>query len=428
MTGTGARPVVMGVLNVTPDSFSDGGMYAREDAAIARGRELVDLGAEVVDVGGESTRPGATAVTSSDEQGRVLPVIRALAEAGVAVSVDTLHAATAAAAVDAGARYINDVSGGLHDPGMLGVAAEASRNRAVRFIIGHWRGVPDPDHERSDYADVVGEVVAALSQRADAAVAAGVDAAHIVLDPGLGFDKTGAQGWQLLAGLAELRALGYPVLIGASRKRMLGEALAEEPSTSPTERDLATSVVSALAAEAGAWGVRVHDVRGTSQALAVQAAWSSARQGDAQQSGYRQSGAHRIASPERVSAEPEDRITLTGLEVFAHHGVFEFERAQGQRFVIDAEVTVDLAPAAAGDALARTVHYGELAEAIADAVGRDPVDLIETVAERVAAVALGFAGVRSARITVHKPDAPIELPFADVAVTVVRAARSRAAS
>lgn len=400
----------MGVLNVTPDSFSDGGHYASRDAAIARGLELVASGADIVDIGGESTRPGATPVPGDDELQRVLPVVTALAAQGIAVSVDTLHAATAAATVQAGARYINDVSGGLHDAGMLEVAADASRTRATRFIIGHWRGIPDPAHLRSDYDDVVREVVAALDDRANAAVAAGVDPGHIVLDPGLGFDKTGAQGWQLLAGLDELRALGYPVLIGASRKRMLGEAL---PGlvTEVHERDLATAVVSALVAERGAWGVRVHDVAGTRQALAVQHAWGSGRR-----------ATH--ASPADAA---RDRITLTGLEVYAHHGVFDFERERGQRFLIDAEIAVDLAPAAAGDALARTVHYGELAEAIAASVGRDPVDLIETVAERVAAVALGFAGVQSARITVHKPDAPIDLPFADVSVTVERVANREAA-
>ena len=414
MTVAVHRPLVMGVLNVTPDSFSDGGRYDAPDRAISRGLELVAQGADIVDVGGESTRPGAVPVSGADELGRVRPVITGLAAAGVAISVDTLHAATASAAVDAGVRYINDVSGGLHDPDMLGVAARASRERAVRFIIGHWRGVPDPAHQRSDYTDVVREVVASLRRRAEAAVAAGVDPAHLVLDPGLGFDKTGEQGWQLLAGIGELAALGFPVLVGASRKRMIGEALdaaggssgATDAPERERERDLATAVVSALAAEAGAWGVRVHDVAGTSHALAVQGAWAAARR------------------PAERSAVPlaADRITLSGLEVFAHHGVFAFEREQGQRFLIDAEVSVDLAPAAAGDALGSTVHYGELAEALAAAVGRDPVDLIETVAERVAGVALGFAGVRWAKITVHKPDAPIPLPFGDVSVTVERIA------
>lgn len=395
---------VMGVLNVTPDSFSDGGAYAGHDAAIARGRELAAQGAHLVDVGGESTRPGAEPVTPEDEQARIIPVVAALAAEGIPVSVDTLHAGTAAAAGAAGARYINDVSGGLHDPDMLAVCARENRERGVRFIAGHWRGVPDPAHLRSDYGDVVAEVRASLHERARAAIAAGVGPEHLVLDPGLGFDKTGPQGFALLTHLDALAALGFPILVGASRKRMLGELLEALPEAARDgghgahARDLATAVVSALAARADAWGVRVHDVPGTVQALAVAAAWGE---------------------PEPAAPTP-DRVALTGLEVFAHHGVFDFERERGQRFLIDVEVTTDLRAAAAGDELAETVHYGELADAVVSAVQRDPVSLIETVAERVADVTLGFSGARRARVTVHKPDAPIAHRFADVSVTVER--------
>ena len=423
MRGGEVRPLVLGVLNVTPDSFSDGGVYHATERAIARGHELVAQGADIVDIGGESTRPGATPVSPADEQARVLPVITALTAAGIAVSIDTIHATTAAAAVAAGARYINDVSGGLHDPAMMGVAAEASRDHGVTFIVGHWRGIPDRAHQRSDYADVVAEVRDALAQLAAAARAAGVAAEHLVLDPGLGFDKTGTDGWRLLAQLDQLTSLGYPVLVGASRKRMLAEVLAElapqagaGPHTGADPRDLATAVVSALAAGAGAWGVRVHDVSGSAQALAVAGAWAAgAAPAGAAPAAVAGPGVDHAPAPHTA-----DRITLTGLEVFAHHGVFDFERERGQRFVIDAEVSVDLSSAAAGDALAQTVHYGELASAIVAAVERDPVDLIETVAERIAGVALRFPGVREARITVHKPDAPIEATFADVSVSIVR--------
>ena len=273
--------LVMGVLNVTPDSFSDGGRYAAPGAALARGLELAAQGAGLVDVGGESTRPGAAPVTPEEEIRRAIPVVEALARAGVAVSIDTLHAETAAEAVAAGARVINDVSGGTHDPRMLAVAAAASREHGARFVIGHWRGVPDPGHVRSDYGDVVREVRDALSDLAAAAERAGVDPAHLVVDPGLGFDKTGEQCWRLLARLDELRALGYPVLVGASRKRMLAEVLDGIPEAArpraedgAAERDLATAVASALAARAGAWGVRVHDVPATVQALAVARAWA----------------------------------------------------------------------------------------------------------------------------------------------------------
>lgn len=272
---------IMGILNVTPDSFSDGGLYHTIDTAIARGRQLVAQGAQLVDIGGESTRPGAIPVPPDDEQRRILDVIRALADDGIVVSVDTLHASTARAAVLAGAQIINDVSGGLHDPEMLEVIAETG----ALCILGHWRGVPDPAHMRSDYDDVVADVRVALSECADAAERAGIAKSQIVLDPGLGFDKTGAQSWALLRELSALTDLGYPVMIGASRKRMLAEILHRldaarqlphaEPH-SPRDRDLMTAVVSALAAQAGVWGVRVHDVPGSVQALAVLEAWQEA--------------------------------------------------------------------------------------------------------------------------------------------------------
>lgn len=440
-------PPVLGVLNVTPDSFSDGGRYTGLDAAIARGHELAAQGAQIVDIGGESTRPGAEPVQLDEELSRVIPVIEALVASGIEVSIDTIHAETARRAVAAGASIINDVSGGLADPEMYRVAAETG----ALYIIGHWRGIPDVAQRRSDYVDVTAEVGAELARLAQAARDAGVAANRIVLDPGLGFDKTAEQGWALLAGIPQLRALGYPVLVGVSRKRMLGELLEGLPASAgapagPEARDLVTSVVSAFAARAGAWGVRVHDVPGTVQALAVAKAWEAGSAGvlsaalaSAQvgSSGPIPGGAGTFAANLRLDempsgedsgvrdgeggrALPADRITLTGLEVFAHHGVFEFERERGQRFLIDAELAVDLRAAASADELASTVHYGELAEAIVAAVAADPVDLIETVAERVADVALGFAGVREARITVHKPEAPIEATFDDVSVTVVR--------
>lgn len=425
---TPQRTIIMGVLNVTPDSFSDGGAYLEPAVAIARARELARQGADIIDVGGESTRPGAAPVPRDEEQRRVLPVISALAAEGIPVSVDTLHAATAATAVAAGARYVNDVSGGLHDSEMLRTVAKLSQEHGTHLIIGHWRGVPDPAHSRSDYREVVSEVRDALAERAAQAVAAGIDPRSIVLDPGLGFDKTAAQGWQLLAHLEQLTALGYPVLVGASRKRMLAETLGERDDTAA--RDLATAVVSSLARRSGAWGVRVHDVASTATALAVTRAFEAgalvARASLAEPAPL--AAPASLAAPAPIAQAPIaqaqlDRITLTGLEVFAHHGVYDFEREQGQRFIIDAEVSVDLTPAAAGDELARTVNYAELAGAILEAVANDPVDLIETLAERVARVALSFAGVQQTRITVHKPDAPIDATFGDVSVTIERSAR-----
>lgn len=402
---------IMGVLNVTPDSFSDGGKYFSPEAALAHARELVAQGATIIDVGGESTRPGADRVSPDEEQRRVLPVITAIAAEGIPVSIDTVNAATAKLAVAAGASVINDVSGGTADPEMFRVAAATS----AKLVLMHWRGIPDPQHKKSGYLDVVREVRAELAALAEAAIAAGVQRDNIILDPGLGFDKTAEQGWQLLGQIDQIASLGYPLLIGISRKRMLRETLPDGPSDQLdlARLDGATATVSALTA--GVWGIRVHAVRASADAIAIAAAL---------QNGAATPGAASSADV-TVSAVAEDystqdRITLTGLEVFAHHGVFDFEREQGQSFFIDADISVDLRAAAAGDELAATVHYGELADAILAAVKRDPVDLIETLAERVAQVALGYAAVREARITVHKPDAPIDARFADVSVTIVR--------
>ncbi|QCR20154.1 dihydropteroate synthase [Agrococcus sp. SGAir0287] len=387
---------ILGVLNVTPDSFSDGGRFEDAGAAIAHARRLRLQGADVVDVGGESTRPGATPVAVEAELTRILPVVTALAGGGIAASIDTMHAETARAAVAAGATIVNDVSGGLADPRMASVVAELG----VTYVVTHWRG-HDLAHGTS-YRDVVADVRDELSARVDAVVAAGVDPSRVILDPGLGFSKGADDNWRLVAGLDRIVDLGLPVLVGASRKRFLGALL---PTDAPMEaRDHGTAALSVLAAQAGAWGVRVHDVASTRRVLDVLDA-------------VRAAAPAAVPQPTRGVA---DRIALRGLEVFAHHGVFEHERRDGQRFLVDLDVEVDLVAAARGDDLARTVHYGELAEAVSAAVERDPVDLIETVAERVATVALGFEAVTLARVTIHKPDAPIAVPFGDVAVTIER--------
>lgn len=412
---------VFGVLNVTPDSFSDGGDYLDPVAALARARQLVADGADIVDVGGESTRPGAARVSLGEEQRRVLPVVEALAAEGIAVSIDTVNADTARLAVAAGASIVNDVSGGTADPRMRGVIAETGAD----FVVMHWRGIPDPEHGRSNYSDVVAEVCAELRELTEAAIAEGVRAEQIIVDPGLGFDKTTEQGWQLLSSLSRLRALGYRVLIGVSRKRMLAQTLSEAfgRQVAMADRDHATAAVSALAAREGAWGVRVHEVAPTVAAFAVERAWrSSALDSDATPVATVTALSAEPRATTIARAEPLDRIVLTGLEVFAHHGVFDFEREHGQRFLIDAELEVDARQAAEGDDLARTVHYGELAEALVDSAQNDPVDLIETLAERLLQCALAFEGVESAKITVHKPDAPIRANFADVAVTMERRA------
>ncbi|MDQ1138088.1 dihydropteroate synthase [Microbacterium sp. SORGH_AS 1204] len=261
--------LVMGIVNVTPDSFSDGGRYLDPDAAIAHARLLVEQGAEILDVGGESTRPGAERVAPRVEQQRVLPVVEALASEGLFVSIDTMNASTAVAAVDAGARLVNDVSGGLADPGMLDAVAQTGADIA----LGHWRGPSAEMYARADYADVGRDVATELEERIAAAVAAGIDPSRIVVDPGIGFGKRGAQNWRTLRALPELAALGYRVLVGTSRKRFLAEVL--EGDADLGRRDLATAVTSALAAQAGAWAVRVHDVPTTRDALAVARAWEA---------------------------------------------------------------------------------------------------------------------------------------------------------
>ena len=265
------RCVVMGVLNVTPDSFSDGGRYLDRDHAVAHGIAMRDAGADLVDVGGESTRPGAARVSADVERDRVVPVIRDLVAEGVRVSVDTTRAAVAEAAVDAGADVVNDVSGGLADPAMAATVASAR----VPWILMHWRGHSDHMNELASYEDVIGEVRAELVARVDAAVLAGVDPALLVLDPGLGFAKTAAHNWALLRRLDVLIDLGFPVLIGASRKRFLGQLLADAEGRprAAAERDTATAVITAMVAHAGAWGVRVHDVPSSMDAVAVATGW-----------------------------------------------------------------------------------------------------------------------------------------------------------
>ncbi len=261
------RPLVFGVLNVTPDSFSDGGRFLDPDAAIARGLELSAQGADVIDVGGETTRPGAARTDAGEEADRVVPVIRELAARGIRVSIDTMRASTAAAALEAGATIVNDVSGGLADPGIVPVAANAQ----VPFVAMHWRGHSDTMTSRAIYDDVVADVRRELGARVEALLAAGLDPAKLVLDPGLGFAKDADHNWQLLGRMTELQSLGFPLLIGASRKRFLGALL---PDGAPVEqRDLGTAVVSALSATSGAWAVRVHDVASTVAALDVAAAW-----------------------------------------------------------------------------------------------------------------------------------------------------------
>jgi dihydropteroate synthase len=270
-------PVIMGVLNVTPDSFSDGGLYASPRDAVARGLQMRDQGAQLIDVGGESTRPGAERVSEETELERVLPVIEALARLGLAVSIDTTRASVADAALQAGARVINDVSGGKSDPDMFALVAEAG----VPYVLMHWRAPSLLMDSFANYQDVTQEVVEELGEQIDLAKASGVSDSQLVIDPGLGFAKNVEHNWRLLANLHSITAMGYPVLIGASRKRFLSSlassSMAEPHPTlagedqvnlgAESRRDLAGAAVAIYAVAAGAWGVRTHDPAGVSAIL-----------------------------------------------------------------------------------------------------------------------------------------------------------------
>ncbi len=267
------RPLVMGVLNATPDSFSDGGLYSAEDDALNHARLLIAAGSNIIDVGGESTRPGAERIAIEEEQRRVISLIKRIAAepsfvaSGARISIDTMNSQTARAAIEAGAKIINDVSGGLADPEMFSVAAETS----AFLVISHWRGFSDRMDSLNEYQDVARDVAQELSVQVEAAIAAGVKRENIVIDPGLGFAKDMQQNWKLVARLDELEKLGLPILVGASRKRFIAGMLEpdEAGEVSNSRRDLATAVLTALLLQRKLWGIRVHNVLATTDAIDV---------------------------------------------------------------------------------------------------------------------------------------------------------------
>ena len=242
--------LVMGILNVTPDSFADGGLHYDTEIAIARGMEMIDEGVDIIDVGGESTRPGADRVSEEEEQARVLPVIRALAESKVAISIDTMRASTARLAVEAGASIVNDVSGGAADPDMFATVADLG----CKYTLMHWRGHSKDMNSLAIYGDVVADVIEEVTVQLDKALAAGIKREDIILDPGIGFAKDSEHNWEILNRIEEFVALGYPVLIGHSRKRFLG-------GDSPDGREEATVAVTQSLVGKGIWAVRVHGVK-----------------------------------------------------------------------------------------------------------------------------------------------------------------------
>jgi dihydropteroate synthase/dihydroneopterin aldolase len=391
-------PVVMGVVNVTPDSFSDGGQWFEPSDAVRQGLALASAGAHIVDVGGESTRPGAERPSVAEELDRVLPVISELAAEGLVVSADTMRAEVARQALEAGATLVNDVSGGAADPEVLAVVAAAR----VPYICMHWRGHSASMQERTAYDDVVTDVITELATRLEAADRAGVDLERVVVDPGIGFAKLYEHNWEILRRIGELRVLGRPVLVGASRKAFLGALLARPDGTArpALQRDVASAAVSALLADGSVWGLRVHDVASTVDAIAVQRAMRP------------------VGSP--APSRGVDRLTVTGIRAQGHHGVLDFERRDGQQFVVDVRLELDTGPAARSDHLSDTVDYGELATRLHAAVESDPVDLVETLAERLASICLSYSSVDGVEVTVHKPQAPIAVAFDDVTLTIER--------
>lgn len=404
----------MGVINVTPDSFSDGGLALDPDAAVRHGLALQAAGADLLDVGGESTRPGAQPVSVDEELRRILPVVSGLAAAGAVVSVDTYRATVAAAALDAGAVLVNDVSGGLADPAMLPLIAD----RAVPCVLMHWRGPASQMQSQAVYDDVVADVAAALVQCRAAALAAGIASHRVALDPGLGFGKTAAHNWSLLARLDRLVGLGAPLLVGASRKAFLGGLLAGPDGPRPVhDREDATAAVSTLAALAGAWAVRVHTAGPSFDAVRVVAAIRAVAGRATAAAATAVPATAVLPGPRRPAA---DTITLRGLRVRGHHGVLAHERRDGQDFLIDAVLHLDTADAGRTDNLASTVDYGVLSARLAAVVAGEPVDLLETLAARLADVCLTEARVQEVEVAVHKPQAALSVPVADVVVTVRR--------
>ena len=267
------RPLVMGVLNVTPDSFSDGGQFSAEDDALNHARLLIAAGSNIIDIGGESTRPGAERISIEEEQRRVLRVIERIAQepsfiaSGAKISIDTMNSQTAKAAVACGAEIINDVSGGLADENMFAVAAESG----AILVVSHWRGFSDRMDTLNEYQDIARDVATELAARVEVAVTAGVKREKIVIDPGLGFAKDMQQNWKLVARLDELEKLGLPILVGASRKRFIAGTLEpdEAGEVSNSRRDLATAVLTALLLQRKLWGIRVHNVLATTDAIDV---------------------------------------------------------------------------------------------------------------------------------------------------------------
>lgn len=384
-------PALMAILNVTPDSFSDGGRFADPDAAAADALRLVGEGASVVDVGGESTRPGSGPVSEEEEVRRVVPVIeRIRAASGVAISVDTSKAAVAQRALDAGATFVNDVTALTGDGAMAAVVARAGAD----VCLMHMQGTPATMQDDPRYGDVVAEVAAYLAGRVAAAQASGIGRERICVDPGIGFGKTVEHNVALLRGLPDLRrATGVPVLVGVSRKGFLGR-LQGDPDRSRLPATLAAGLA---ALDGGAFMLRVHDVAEHADALQVRAAVRDAR-----------------PTPRGLE------VAIDGLAVFARHGVLEAERELGQRFYLDLRLTPWSQRACDTDAVADAVHYGEVALRARELAESGPYALLERLGEVVASTLLAEFPLQTATVRIRKPAAPVPAVLDGVAVTVTR--------
>lgn len=415
---------VMGIVNVTPDSFSDGGKWASASAAIAHAHELAAQGATILDIGGESTRPGATPLAPAEEWERIEPVVRALAGEGFTLSIDTYHSETAQRAVDAGAKIINDVTGGLADPRMFEVVGRLG----VPYILQHMRGTPDTMSSLAEYNDVAAEVFAELEARCALAIQAGVSPSNIILDPGFGFAKNGVQNWQLAVACRQLNEDSpYAWMVGVSRKRFLAEFAEDAPG-----RDDATAALSMFFALEGAWAVRVHSVPASAAAVKVaQRLKEQSYVASADRTVGTEVGAvpqsnvilNKSTSPcahahnHSCAAMGSNTVHICGVRVRAAHGVRPAEYANPQDFFTD--VSVELATPASNDDLATTISYSEVAGDIQAAFASGHRGLIETLAEDIATRVLDRGALRVA-VHIHKPHAPVRAEFSDVGVSIVR--------
>lgn len=414
---------IMGILNITPDSFSDGGEYFDPEAAVRHAHELVQAGASIIDIGGESTGPGSQRVDPGEEQKRILETVREVSQF-VTVSVDTLHAETARGAAEAGASIINDVSGGLYDARMLETVAHLD----VDYVIGHWRGIPDPKHSRSVYDNVVEDVAKALERRVEEAIVAGVRAERIIVDPGLGFDKTAQQSWELVRGVERLEKIAPRVLVGASRKRMVAEHCRETPlgvaplaGSAPARETLdeVTAYISLFCALQEVWAVRVHSVEHSFRAIraAQKLAPSSVLcLGSAASAASAEAQRPKATAP--AAANSRVQINIEGLRIYAHHGVYAHEQEQGQEFIID--LTCSYKRAAAVDSIEHALDYASLTTEVVSLTKTPQSQLIETVAERIADHVIAKKEVAHVRVTVKKPQAPLQEQLDCVSVTVER--------